>query len=163
MQRDGRPVTRVRSAATAAVLLALPFTTMLGCGGSDAAQAAQATSPDGEAEDASDAEASFAAVLLGEFSIRHLRPVENLRVEAEFRLHGTVREENEQRLVGMIAAREHRIRDQVIVAVRSAETFEFDEPELLRLRRRIHFQLSKVIPDGLMRDIYVTDFQCHIN
>jgi hypothetical protein len=58
--------------------------------------------------------------------------------------------------------RKHKIRDQVIAAARMLPLGEFDEPDLKRFRRRILLRLRRTVPELLLDDVYVSDFQLKV-
>ena len=52
----------------------------------------------------------------------------------------------------------HRLRDQVIIAVRSAEAADFADPQLRRIQRLIMFRIRHMpIAHGIL-GAYITDF-----
>ena len=131
---------------------------LCGCGASKADALDPAATAEGPQQ-----ELVWRGVPLGEFHIQHMRPLENLKLVLSFDLTASVGETNEAYLVKLVAARKHRLRDQVIVAVRAAPTVVFDEPELVELRRRIHLRVQEVLEGSEIADIYLTNFDCQVD
>jgi flagellar basal body-associated protein FliL len=52
----------------------------------------------------------------------------------------------------------HRFRDQVIIAVRTAQTKDFHEPQLKRIRRIILFRIRRMMRESVVKDILFTEF-----
>jgi hypothetical protein len=52
----------------------------------------------------------------------------------------------------------HRLRDQVIIAVRTAQDIDFQEPDLVRLRRIILFRMRRLLKADVVQDILLSEF-----
>jgi len=129
--------------------------TLSGCADATAASDAAAQKDAGTEQPA---EAS-ATVDLGEISLRQTRTLENSTLNLRFRAHAVASAANAPRLTAVMRSRQHQAREQIIIAVRTAETWEFDEADLVRLRRRIHLRLNRWLDAPLVDDVLLTDFR----
>lgn len=116
-----------------------------------------------EEQTQAESEEMLTSVELGEFRIREPRPIENQKIDLHFTVRAAVEQSNQAQLEQLVALHQHAIRNQIILAVRSAESPEFDEPQLARLRHRILLQLSPIVGDLLIKDLYITDFRCQFD
>ncbi|MBN1852393.1 MAG: hypothetical protein JW829_06700 [Pirellulales bacterium] len=103
------------------------------------------------------------SVNLGEFRIREPRPIENQKIDIQFAIQAVVRQADKKRVEKFISQQQNTIRDQIILAVRSADSPEFDEPQLVMLRHRILLRLADMLGERLIQDLYVTDYHCQID
>ena len=113
------------------------------------------------------AETSASEVLvgvdLGTFRIRESRPSENQRIDLRFAVQAAVREPDRELFEAFRESHANALRDQIIVAVRTAETPEFDEAELRTLRRRMLLRIGRMLEKPPLADLYVTDFRCQVD
>jgi hypothetical protein len=95
---------------------------------------------------------------LGRFELREVRPTRNettkIKFEAYFAMSPDVTQEDLEKLKHW----KHRFRDQVIVAVRTAQVKDFHEPQLLRLRRIILFRVGRMMRESVVEDILFSEF-----
>lgn len=115
-----------------------------------------------EAEQA-EKENAFVSVDLGTYCVREPKPIENLKIDLRFAVQAAVRKKDQERFEQYVASHENKVRDQIILAVRTAESFEFDEPKLDMLRHRILLRIASVLGGQSVEDLYVTDFHCQID
>ena len=52
-----------------------------------------------------------------------------------------------------------RLRDQVITAVRNAETKDFKESDLKKLQRMIRLRINRLLKSIRIEEIYITQFE----
>ena len=116
-----------------------------------------------EEQTQAESEETLASVELGEFRIQEPRPIENQKIDLRFTLRAVVEQSQQAQLEQLVALHQHAIRNQIILAVRSAESPEFDEPQLARLRHRILLRLSPIVGDPRIKDLYITDFRCQFD
>jgi hypothetical protein len=102
---------------------------------------------------------NLATVSLGETILQQLRPLESSTLSIRFEAHALCASADAKRLSHLVKARQHRLREQVIIAVRSAETWAFDEPTLQRLRRRIQLRLNRWLDEPIVEDIILTEYR----
>lgn len=149
--------TPARALCRNATLLCIAAGWAVGLGGCADATAASSAAQKESATDQPGSE--VATVDLGEISLRQTRTLENSTLNLRFRAHAVASAANAKRLENVLQARQHQAREQMIIAVRTAETWEFDEPELDRLRRRIQFRLNRWLDSTLVDDVVLTDFR----
>jgi hypothetical protein len=122
---------------------------------------------DGHAEGAAEVHGASAdetsnGIGLGDFHIRSYYPVKAQKSIVHFVLFATAADENLADARRIAHQRKHKIRDQVIAAARMLPLGEFDEPDLKRFRRRILLRLRRTVPELLLDDVYVSDFQLKV-
>jgi hypothetical protein len=114
---------------------------------------------DVEAEADEESDAKIRGVELGEYRIRAYYPVEAQKSTVRFVLFATVSGERYSETRHLVEARRHKLRDQVIITSRQMPLATFDEPELATFRRRILLRLRRALPDLVIDDVYVSEFQ----
>jgi hypothetical protein len=97
-------------------------------------------------------------VELGKFSIRMRRAVPTQTNRVSFTLFATFQPDESKRLEELLEHRENKVRDQVIVATRLVPVEEYDDPELTKFRRRILLRLRRTMPELMIDNVYVSDF-----
>ncbi len=154
--KNGWPL-RVLVAATAVMLSG-------GVGGLPAyAAQTPADSPPAPATADTDGEqAEFAGVDLGEYMVRTYYPIEAQKSVVSFQLHATVSAEDAAEFKHLLDHRRQRVRDQVIIATRLVPVADFNDPELASFRRRILLRLHRMLPELLIQDAYISDFQLEV-
>ena len=95
---------------------------------------------------------------LGSFKINDLRPTRNETARLTFTLHLALSKELTDRQVAQLENWKHRLRDQVITAVRISEMKDFQEPDLGRLRRRIFIRINRLLNAKLVDEVLVTKY-----
>ncbi len=130
----------------------------VGCGKNDVSTEADTS----EAEQ-SEKETARVSIDLGSFRVREPRPIENMNIDLRFAIQAVVPEQEQDRFEQSVALHKNKLRDQIILAVRTAESPEFDEPKLVMFRHRILLRIASVL-DGLTpEDLYITDYHCQID
>jgi hypothetical protein len=104
-------------------------------------------------------DARFQPLELGKFRIRAYYPVEAQKSTVQFVLYATVTKERVADSRQLVDSHRHKLRDQIITATRMAPLSLFDEPELSSFRRRLLVRLRRALPELVVDDIYVSDFQ----
>jgi len=97
---------------------------------------------------------------LGNFEIHQLWPTRNVTINLKFELHllmpkGWQEQELEKRLNRWT----QRLRDQVITAVRNAESKDFTESDLVRLQRMIRLRINRLLKFTRIEEVYITRFE----
>ena len=95
---------------------------------------------------------------LGSFKINDLRPTRNETARLTFKLHVAFSEELTEKQVARLENWKHRLRDQVITAVRISEIKDFQEPDLGKLRRRILIRVNRLLKIKLAEEVLVTKY-----
>lgn len=101
-------------------------------------------------------------IFLGEFDIRSHYPVKAQKSDVQFVLYASASEDKRAQARHVAGERRHKIRDQVIVTTRLAPLADFDEPDLKRFRRRILLCLRRALPELVIDDVYVSEFQIKV-
>jgi flagellar basal body-associated protein FliL len=153
-----------RTGAPACVLLLLIACLLAAAGGcGDSSEAKSAPSGQTQKPSVEKAAPLSATVELGEIVLSQLRPLENSTLHVRFEPQAVASEENARRLARELTRHRHEAREKVIVAVRAAETWEFDEPDLQKLRRRIVLALNRWLDAPLVEDVALTEFRCRVD
>ncbi len=97
-------------------------------------------------------------IKLGDFFYRDVRASEGVKLRISFTLFAEVKQEKEDRFLKIYDHTVKRIRDQVIIAIRLSETHDFQEPSLMKLKRRIKIRFHRVIPQLEIEDLMLRDF-----
>lgn len=142
-----------RTAPVRVAALALLMTLL--CAGEGVASAPShgaAESSDGEAD-------SGGAVRVGRFDVRDHRPIEGLKLRVGFMLYFEGAPERAAQLRKLVKSHEHRVRHEVIVAVRMCEQHDFEEPELERFRRRILARLRRALPALGVERVLIAEYE----
>jgi hypothetical protein len=129
---------------------------------SGSAPASQHGAPAEQEQIVEDPNSPIRGILLGEYRIRSYHPVEAKRSTVVFRLHAIVSSENSTQFRELHAHRQHKTRDQVIIATRLAPLAEFDDPQLTEFRRRILLRLRRALPELAIDDIFISDFRLEV-
>lgn len=143
------------TATTRTLLIALTLAALATPTGAVAAQAEGAK----EAANEAPAETSASAVSLGEYSIRDLRTVEGTTLRINFQLYASVDADEAKSAVKEVEEHQHRIRNEVLIAIRLCEQHEFQEPDLDRVRRRILARLNRALPNLPIEKLLVGEFE----
>ena len=97
---------------------------------------------------------------LGYFHVRQHRPTCNETINVKFELYLRMPEvapgpELENRLNRWT----HRLHDQVITAIRNAETKDFTEPGLRRLQKMIRLRINRLLKFAQVEEVYITRYE----
>jgi hypothetical protein len=96
---------------------------------------------------------------LGEFRIRAHYPVDAQKSTVQFKLHASVASEHFADIQHITDEHKHLIRDQVIVATRLAPLAGYDDPDLKAFRRRILVRLRRALPELVIDELHISEFQ----
>jgi hypothetical protein len=116
----------------------------------------QKTGEKGAGEKSTSADAH--GVELGKFSVRMHRAVPPQTNRVSFTLFATVQPDESKHLEHLLENRQNKVRDQVIAATRLVPAEEYDDAELTKFRRRILLRLRRTMPELMITDVYVSDF-----
>jgi flagellar FliL protein len=126
---------------------------------SPAGKHGDAHAKDGEAgHDAAGGEGAEREIDLGEFSLTAFQPASNTTLLIDFHLYGTIEGEAEQGFAEHYEANKHRIRDQVITTIRSAELADLTDPGLGLIKRQILEKTNRALGKPLLHGIVFSDF-----
>lgn len=114
---------------------------------------------DGELDkDAASSEAGEREIDLGEFSLTAFQPASNTTLLIDFHLYGTIMGAEEQGFAERYESNKHRIRDQVITTIRSAELADLTDPGLGLIKRQILEKTNRALGKPLLQGIVFSDF-----
>ena len=124
-----------------------------------ASEHGEAESAAAESDDIGEESASgFRGIKLGEFKIRMSHTVSSRQDGVSFILYATVKNDDFKTFDRLFEHRRNKIRDQVVVATRLVPIEDYDDPELVRFRRRILLRLRRTMPELPIDNVYVSDF-----
>lgn len=104
-------------------------------------------------------DASTKVFSLGNFYIRQLKPTRNETISVYFALYLVLPDGSSLAAEKQLEKWTHRLRDQVLTSVRLAETKDFTEPKLERLRRLILLRINRILKSMQIEDMYITQFE----
>lgn len=144
---------RPAAIAMASLAVALAFTSATLAGGHGPVAAAD------EHEDVDYSDAKIRGINLGEFHIRAYYPIEAQKSSVRFVMYAAVASERFEETRALVDSNQYKIRDEIITVSRMTPLPLFDEAELKSFRRRIIVRLRRALPDLVVDDVYVCDFQ----
>lgn len=121
----------------------------------DAAPTEEAATEEGEAEEE---EKQRFLLDLGSFKIHDLRPTRNVTAKLTFSIHLAFSKELSERQREALELWKHRLRDQVITAVRISTIKEFQEADLNRLSRKILIRVNRLYKHKIAEEVLVSEY-----
>jgi flagellar FliL protein len=103
-------------------------------------------------------EGSELEIDLGEYSLTAFQPASNTTLLIDFHLYGTIATEEEHGFTEHFDSNKHRIRDQVITTIRSAELADLTDPGLGLIKRQILEKTNRALGKPLLQGIVFSDF-----
>ncbi|HVA51431.1 MAG TPA: flagellar basal body-associated FliL family protein [Pirellulales bacterium] len=95
---------------------------------------------------------------MGEYSLTAFQPASNTTLLVNFHLYGTIAGEEEEYFAGSYEANKHRIRDQVLTTIRSAEIADLTDPGLGLIKRQILEKTNRTLGKPVLQGIVFSDF-----
>jgi hypothetical protein len=95
---------------------------------------------------------------LGDFRIRGCRTTDQEIVDIRFRVHLILSTQADAADHRQLNGWKNRLRDQIIIAVRSASAEDYAEPALHRVQRLMLFRVKRLATGVGIIGLYVTDF-----
>ncbi len=95
---------------------------------------------------------------LGTLEIKNLEPTRNQTTKVNFGMHLTFPPDTDPATIKALSHWQHRIRDQVIVAIRIAELGDYIDPKLSRLRKHILYRINRLLKETPADDVLLADF-----
>lgn len=95
---------------------------------------------------------------LGNFTVSGFQPASNSTLFITFHLYGTVRHKYVQEFSQRLEENQHRIRDNVIVIIRSAEITDLTDAGLGLIKRRILETTNKTLGKPLLQEVVFSEF-----
>jgi flagellar basal body-associated protein FliL len=95
---------------------------------------------------------------LGEFDVTAFQPVSNSTLRVSVHVWGTVADKDQAAFQDLTQGNQQRLREQVLVTIRSADSAELTEPGLGVVKRKILDRMNKTLGKPLLRTIVFSDF-----
>lgn len=95
---------------------------------------------------------------LGEYSIMASDPASSTMLMVDFHIFGTISTNDTDQFEALFEENRHRIRNEVIIIVRSAEMEDLTDASLGLLRRKIQEKTNNLLGAPLMREIIFSKF-----
>jgi len=95
---------------------------------------------------------------LGEFTVTAYQPVSNSTLFISFHLYGTILHKHSEDFSRRMSDTKFRIRDNVIVIIRSAEIADLTDAGLGLIKRRILETTNKTLGKALLQSVMFSDF-----
>jgi len=95
---------------------------------------------------------------LGIFNVKDFRPSQNETLKLSFSIHLALHNSVNKSTVKQLERWQHRLRNQVIVAIRLSETIDFLEPNLNKFRRTISLRVNRALKALLVSEVLLTEF-----
>lgn len=95
---------------------------------------------------------------LGQFSVTTFHPTANTTMRIDFRLYGTIDTAEAEEFEVALEQNQHRIRDQVIVTIRSCELVDLTDAGLGLIKRRILEKTNQALGRPFLKGVVFSDF-----
>jgi hypothetical protein len=95
---------------------------------------------------------------LGEFDLENFRPTHNEIANIKFNLQLALAPGTSEETMAQMAEWRHRLRDQAITAIRTADFKDLAEPKLSRVQKLIMLRLKRMPLPAPVTGVYLTDF-----
>lgn len=95
---------------------------------------------------------------LGEFGVTAFQPLSNTTMRIDFHLYGTISKDDEEDFLAAWEESQHRLRDQVIVTLRSSELGDLTDAGLGLIKRRILEKTNRILGKPYLRSVIFSDF-----
>ncbi|MFT5524327.1 MAG: hypothetical protein ACI9HK_002279 [Pirellulaceae bacterium] len=95
---------------------------------------------------------------LGSYNVAKHVASSNTTLRIDFKLVGTVLTEKVQEISDVLAVNKHRLREKVVLEVRSAEIADLMDPGLGLIKRRILEKSNTLFGDPVFQSIVISDF-----
>lgn len=95
---------------------------------------------------------------LGQYNLTVYQPTSGTTLLVDFHLYGTIKSKETATFDERFEKHKHRIRDQVIVTIRSAEMADFADPGLGLIKRQILAKSNALLGKRLLRSVMFSDF-----
>ncbi len=95
---------------------------------------------------------------LGEFKIKNTLPTHHVTVQIQFAMELILSATPAWADIEGLEHWRQRLRDQAIIAIRSADPADFADPQLRRVRRLIMLRLRRLPTPATIIGLYLTDF-----
>ena len=99
-----------------------------------------------------------AEVYIGQFTVTSFQSVTNTTIRIDFNLYGMVGKEKVTEFEELVEKNNHRIRDQIIVTVRSADIEMLNNPILREVKQQIKTKVNQILGQPLLSGVIVSEF-----
>lgn len=96
---------------------------------------------------------------MGEFSVSAHQAAANITYRIDFHLHGTILSDKDEEYTKLMETKGKRVREQVILTIRSAEVADLTDAGLGLIKRRILATTNKTLGKPLIQSVIFTDFR----
>ena len=95
---------------------------------------------------------------LEDYSVTAYQPLSNTTLRIDFHLYGTVPQSKKSEFEAMFEESKHRIREQVIVTIRSSEITDLTDAGLGLIKRKLHDKINRTLGKTVVKSVIVSDF-----
>jgi flagellar basal body-associated protein FliL len=95
---------------------------------------------------------------LGAFSVTSFQPSSNSTFRIDFHLYGIVNTSEKELFLSRLEENQHRVRDQIIITIRSAEIADLSDAGLGQLKRKILEKTNRILGKPLLRSVIFSEF-----
>jgi flagellar basal body-associated protein FliL len=95
---------------------------------------------------------------LGNYTVTAFQPVSNTTLHITFRLYGTVKAQDSKELAKRMDENQHRVREQVIVTVRSANITDLSDAGLGLIKRTILDKTNRTLGKPYLQTVIFSEF-----
>lgn len=95
---------------------------------------------------------------LGTIQLMNLEPTQGRTAHMSFDMHLVFDPKTDPKTIKELEKWQHRLREQVIVAVRATEIYDFLDPELTRFRKQILYRINRMLKDPIVTDALFANF-----
>jgi flagellar FliL protein len=95
---------------------------------------------------------------LGEFCVTSFQATSNSTLRIDFHLFGTVKADSQKEFQRLMEENKHRLREQVLVTVRSADITDLTDAGLGLMKRKILDRANRTLGKPLLQTVVVSDF-----
>ena len=99
-----------------------------------------------------------AEVDLGEFDVSSYQPLSNTTIRINLHLWGTVLTDDKEEVLQRIEEKQQRMREQILVTLRSAEVTDLADANLGLIKRRILEKTNRTFGKPLLQQIVFSEF-----
>lgn len=114
-------------------------------------------------QEAAESEPEQHIVALGDFNIKDLRPTRNETAKLQFTMHLALDPSVNEQTAGQLEHWVHRLRNQVIIAIRASDINDFLDADLDRFRSSIRRRANRAMKARLIADVLLTEFTFSID
>jgi flagellar FliL protein len=95
---------------------------------------------------------------LGTIQLMNVEPTQGRTAHMSFDMHLTFASDVDPQVIKNLESWQHRLREQVIVAVRTTDINDFLDPELKRFRKQILYRINRMLKAPLVTDALFANF-----